>query len=234
MTEQQPTRRPVSPAVYRRRRLVVAIALIIVLVLIVWLIAAVAGASSGSKGAGGSPRPTLTATVPKQTYSAVPTPMASATQDAGQTPAPQTTLTPQATPALTLCSPAYVTVEALTDKQSYSSGELPNLSMRITNTGSTACSWNVGTSQQQFTITSGQDTWWRSKDCQTDSSDAVVVLEPGKAVASAAPIVWDRTRSSTSTCSSARPTAVAGGASYHLLVQVGSAVSTSSAQFFLN
>ena len=58
------------------------------------------------------------------------------------------------------------------------------------------------------------------------------VLQPGKAL-STTPFPWDRTRSSTTTCTGNRPEVTAGGASYHLAVQVGEAKSTGTKQFVL-
>ena len=81
------------------------------------------------------------------------------------------------------------------------------------------CLINVGTATQSFVITSGSDTWWRSTDCQSESSDQVVQLAPGQTVSSVTPLTWDRTRSSVDTCASARPQAPAGY--FHLSVSIG-------------
>jgi len=125
-------------------------------------------------------------------------------------------------------------VKAVTDKTSYASGQDPKLSIELANTGSTACTLNVGTSAQVFTITSGSDTWWTSTDCQTQPSDMVVLLSAGQRVSSAQPLTWDRTRSSVATCDAKnRPNAPGGGATYHLSVSIGGVVSTDDALFQL-
>ena len=132
------------------------------------------------------------------------------------------------------CVARAITVEPVTDAATYAAGQNPQLSIRLTNTGGVDCTLNVGTSTQAFTITSGNDTWWRSTDCQTEPSDMIVTLAAGQTVASAVPVVWDRTRSSVSSCGDAnRPVAPGGGASYHLDVEVGGIVSSQSAQFIL-
>lgn len=118
-----------------------------------------------------------------------------------------------------VCSSGDVTVSAVTDRDSYGAGEEPRLSIRMENSGDTACAINVGTSAQSFTISSGTDVWWRSTDCQTEPSDQVVQLDPGQTVSSVEPLVWDRTRSSVSTCEDDRPRALAGY--YNLVVSVG-------------
>lgn len=131
------------------------------------------------------------------------------------------------------CAAESVLVEALTDKESYASGETPQLSIRLTNTSATPCTINVGTTQQSFTITSGSDIWWRSTDCQAAPSDMVVTLAAAQVVESSAPIAWDRTRSSVGTCEGDRQRAPGGGASYHLDVSIGGIPSVTSRQILL-
>jgi len=112
-----------------------------------------------------------------------------------------------------------VTVTAVTDRDSYGGDQDPQLTIRLENEGDTACAMNVGTAAQAFTISSGTDVWWRSTDCQSEPSDQIVQLEPGQSVSSVEPLVWDRTRSSVSTCDGDRPRALAGY--YNLVVTVG-------------
>jgi len=130
------------------------------------------------------------------------------------------------------CAPANITLEAITDKSNYAAGQNPQISMKITNKGTTACTMNLGSTQQELTITSGSETYWDSKDCQTGAVDSTQVLKPGTPLTTPA-ITWDRTRSSTTTCSSSRPPVTAGGASYHLTVKLGN-ITSKSTQFLLN
>jgi hypothetical protein len=104
--------------------------------------------------------------------------------------------------------------------------------MSITNSGASACTFDVGTDAQVYLITSGSDQIWSSKDCQTAPAANKQILEPGKAL-STTPFAWDRTRSSTTTCTGTRPPVVAGGASYHLTVQVGAAKSAGTGKQFV-
>lgn len=154
------------------------------------------------------------------------------------TPTPGATVTAAPTPGVTTsaapCATDDLEVKAVTDKTSYASGQDPKLSIELANTGSAACTLNVGTSAQVFTITSGSDTWWTSTDCQTQPSDMVVLLSAGQRVSSAQPLTWDRTRSSVATCDAKnRPNAPGGGATYHLSVSIGGVVSTDDALFQL-
>ncbi|MEN8601430.1 hypothetical protein [Microbacterium rhizosphaerae] len=237
MTSQPPRRRH-SPAVYRRRRLVVLL-VIILIVAGVWLLIAKPWASTaadanppspavGAAGTTALPVPAASTPAPTDTPTHDPTP--SATPSA--TPSP--TATHAATATAAPCTSANVTVDAVTDQNTYPSGQNPKLSIRLTNHGAKDCTMNVGTTTQKYTVTSGSDTWWRSTDCQSEPSDMVVLIKAGQTVQSATPLTWDRTRSSVSTCNSqSRPRAPGSGASYHLGVEIGGIASAQTAQFIL-
>lgn len=197
-----------SPAVYRRRRLVFLIVLILVIAAVavgVWLAIAQPWASA-------KPAPS-------------PTTSASPTTQTTTSPAPEESASPEpeeSAGAAAACRGVDVTVEAVTDAESYADGALPALSISLTNNGSEPCTIDVGSATQVFTVSSGEDVWWRSTDCQENPSSMVVTLEAGQHVTSAEPLVWDRTRSDVSTCADAnRPRATAGGASYHVGVSIG-------------
>jgi hypothetical protein len=205
--------------VYWRRRLVVGLGLVAVLVIIFLIIVKPGGSSGDPKSTTGS----------AASSSAAPANAASAAaSDQSGAAATGTGATAAA------CDPKKVRVEAITDAVDYDPGQEPQLSVSITNTGKNACVLNAGTSQQVFTIRSGADVYWTSVDCQTDATDAEVTLKPGKAVSSATPVTWDRTRSAPDTCGSqTRESAPAGGASYHLSVSVAGIDSASPKQFLL-
>ena len=205
--------RRVSPAVYRRRRLVALLALIAIVTAVVLIIV----------------RP----------GQAVPEPTPTAAAVAKKTVAPVASETPTPTPTPTVdvtdykeCSTKNLVVSPVLDSVDYQSGVLPNLSLTIQNTGKTACFYNVGTSAQELSITSGAETYWVSTDCQTEKSDTVAILEPG-VVYPSAPIAWERQRSAPDTCGGDRQVVPAGGASYYLTAKVGEVGSKSSAQFLL-
>lgn len=205
---------PVGPqpsGVYWRRRLIVLLGLVAVVVVIV-LIVVRPGSSSGEPA-----RAPVTTNTPAPTAAAatsIPTSSASAS---GQP-----------------CKPADVKVEAVTDASGYGAGQLPQLSVALTNTGANACVIDAGTAQQVFTITSGSEVYWKSTDCQSSKVDAQVLLQPGKTISSQTPITWDRTRSDPSTCQAQRALVPAGGASYHLQVSVAGITSATTKQFSLN
>ena len=204
---------PQSSKVYWRRRLVVLLGLVAVIVVIVLIVVRPGSSADAQKpdAAGTTSEPSTT----------------------GETPATEGT-TPAAG-ADGACAPGSVNVEAVTDAVDYSADQEPALSLVVTNTGAAECTLNLGTAAQVFTVQSGDDVYWTSTDCQTESSDAVVPLKPGTPLKSVAPIMWDRTRSASDTCDSdARDVAPAGGASYHLTVTVDGIESNDSKQFILN
>lgn len=157
----------------------------------------------------------------------------------GKIPNPGDTGTPGSTdePVETAepCVASNIVVEPVTDATVYAAGVMPQLSIQLTNTGAVGCTINVGTSTQVFTVTSGEDLWWRSTDCQIESSDMFVTLEAGQTRLSTDPVQWNRERSSPSTCDSAsRPAAPGGGASYHVSVEIGGFTSAATKQILLN
>lgn len=205
---------PRSSRVYWRRRLVVGLALLAVIIVVILLIVR-PGSSAGTPNTSAS-----------QSASDQPT-------DASTTPADSTTIPTDAASADgKACKPANIAVVASTDKTGYDAGEIPQLSVSVSNTGSKDCVFNVGSAKQVYTISSGDEVYWTSTDCQTDAVDADVTLKPETPMGSAAPLTWDRTRSSKDTCDGTRDAAPAGGASYHLTVEVNG-VKSEPVQFLL-
>jgi cytoskeletal protein RodZ len=239
----EPPRRRHSPAVYRRRRIVLIVALL-ALVALIWLLIAQPWSGSAAQSTA-DPSPSTS----KASFSEIPVPGTTApaegegtdavvdpTSDTPASPsaAPSTAPSGAATDTAKPCVAKNVSVEPLADAETYGSGQNPQLSISLTNNGDEDCTINVGTSTQVFTIKSGDDTWWRSTDCQTEPSDMVVTLAAGQSVASAAPLAWDRTRSSVDSCAdTGRQVAPGGGASYHVSVEIGGIRSTQSTQLLL-
>lgn len=204
-----------SSKVYRRRRLVVGAGLLAVLIIVILIIVRPGSGKAAPAGA---------------------KPSASTAKSTGvHTPTPSSTIPAHAAAAAGAdCVPVNVRVEAITDAVNYDPGQMPQLSLSITNTGKKPCVINAGTAKQVFTITSGKDVYWSSTDCQTDAVDAQLTLKPGTPVSSATPVKWDRVRSTKDTCGAATRTAApAGGASYHLSVSVDGIRSATPMQFLL-
>ncbi|MFT4235910.1 MAG: hypothetical protein QM607_13065 [Microbacterium sp.] len=231
MSSPKPRRQ--SPAVYRRRRLVVGfLALVIIACIVILAILQPWRVLFG--GDGDDEQPTPRATLLQTPATSTPD------ADAGASPAPSPTETDDdeddsdATPVVA-CEPDALEVVAVVSQESYAADEMPEFSIQLTNTGDVDCTANVGTSTQKFIVTSGADTWWQSTDCQSEPSDTEVTLTAGQQVTSEEPVTWDRTRSSTDTCDSdSRQVAGAGGATYNLQVEIAGVASTTPVQFYLN
>lgn len=214
-----------SAAVYRRRRLVTLVAAILLVAVIgaaVWLLLARPWASaaeatpSPSASASGSPSPDATTSEPPAAESPSPEPSA------------------DETPGIVACEAKDVEVAAVTDADSYDPGVLPQLSISLTNRGSSDCAIDVGSTTQRMTVSSGTDVWWTSTDCQENPSSMVATLTAGATVTSKVPVTWDRTRSSVETCADEnRPRAPGGGASYHVAVEIGGFKGTTTKQILL-
>jgi hypothetical protein len=233
-------RRRHSPGVYRRRRIVVLLGLVIVAA-VVWLLIAQPWRTAAVEG-GAKPSPVATTPTPTSTETVAPAPADTPAADAPATETPQPAASasaadaaqPSLTPTAEPCRAGDLAVEAVTDQDTYASGQIPQLSISLTNKGANGCTLNVGTSTQKFTIKSGNDVWWRSTDCQTEPSDMIVLLAAGQSVSSATPVPWDRTRSSVDSCTATdRQRAPGGGASYHLSVEIGGVAAPQSKQILL-
>ncbi|WP_311477384.1 hypothetical protein [uncultured Gulosibacter sp.] len=198
-----------SPAVYRRRRIVALLLLITVIALIWWAISALVGHFTRDQSAA-APTTDPAATV-------------APTEAVEQTPAPAPSQ-PEQPAEPQPCRPEDVTVTAATDARSYAPDVLPKLSFSIENTGTSECTFDVGTAAQQFRITSGSDQIWMSTDCQQNPENQQVLLKPGRKFDSPE-LEWVRERSTPDTCDTQRPAAVGGDAYYHLTVTVNGAES---------
>lgn len=199
-----PAPRPkVSARVYRRRRQVVGVLALIVLALLVAGGIALANflGSLGTSDAGTPPAaPTST-----DASSATPT----STAPAAQAPLPA------AAPS-GVCNEAGIKVSAAVDKTQYAAGVDPKLTLRVTNTGKAPCNINVGTSQMEFKVTSGEDIVFNSRDCQADSTNLVKSLQPG--ASETASFTWKRNRSA---AGCAKVTATPGPGTYVFMATLG-------------
>ena len=201
---------PQPPSVYWRRRLLVLLGIVAVVVVVI-LIVARPGSGSGSP----SPNPSNSAN-PSDNPSDEPT-----DEDASGDPSEP-------------CDPSVIVLEPITDADSYAAGVQPMLSMSITNTGAAPCTFDVGTGAQLYSIVSGTDPIWNSKDCQSvaDLDPAGARARQG-AVDDAVP-VGPHPLIRRAPAPSERPPVVAGGATYRLSVELGEVESDGDKPFILN
>ncbi len=181
--------RTVSRRVYRRRRIVAGVLLLLALALIGAAAWGIWKASQPSQG-GQTPTP-----------SGSTLPIVTEHPRTGETIPPALQVTPAPSSAVPpKCGADDVHIEALTSATDFGPGAPAELGIQVTSQIGTACSINIGTATQSFTISSGNDVWWRSTDCQVGPSDQIVTLEPGQVVRTDPLLQWDRMRSSAETC----------------------------------
>lgn len=171
--------RPVGPepaSTYWQRRAVVATGVVLVLAL-------------GSTLLSGGDDPDELAQMPR------PTPSGTAVASASPAPSSSPTPSPSASPsaAVAICQPEALTVEALTDADSYPVGATPRLTLRVTNTGTTPCTRDLGQAAVELVVFSGRDRIWSSDDCAPGGAKDVTTLAPGKPVSQR--VTWNGRRS---------------------------------------
>lgn len=151
----------------RRRITVAAIALVLVS-LIIWGIVAVVGLLTPDPQSAPAPAPTA------QSSSAAPS--SESAEDAAKK-----------------CKSDEIKITASTDAKSYESGKKPVLILGIENKSKRECELNVGTSQQEFLISSGADRVFSTIDCLQNSEDVPLTFAAGQK--EDARFTWDRVRS---------------------------------------
>jgi hypothetical protein len=208
---------PEKPVVYWRRRAAVLGALVIIVVVVVLIVVGRGSASTPTAAPTSSPSASAGGA-----SSAAPSRSASASAAASGSGAADGST----------CSKDQVVLTPVLDKEAYGPTEDPKIAMSIKNTGTNSCHLDLGSAQQVLTISSGEEQYWSSKDCQTGGTNQDVTIKAGQTLTTPA-IAWDRTRSSTTTCDASRPAVSADGASYHLQVAVGNLKSKTSVQFIL-
>jgi hypothetical protein len=142
--------------------------------------------------------------------------------------------------AIAACAPGAISIVAIVadangnPQSSFDAGINPFFGYKITNTGSKDCTFDVGAKSTYLRVTSGSETIWSSENCdRTGLLDEQVTLKPNEPMASAMSD-WYRVKSSSTGCGADQAPVTAGGASYHLSVEVGGAVSKETSQFVLN
>jgi len=147
---------------------------------------------------------------------------------------------------ITDCAPGVVSLSAMIGSydaatetsetlNSFASGATPYLWYEVTNTGLVDCRFNVGSRVTFFTITSGEQTYYSSRDClSSDRKDLTKLLQANVPV-QAVPSAWDRVSSSGEGCNAdqAMSEVPAGGATYKLKVVVDKVISE-DVRFILN
>ena len=147
--------------------------------------------------------------------------------------ATETATTEPTSSEITNCQPGVVEVEAFIGKKenhealiNIPAGEPAYLWYEITNTGLVDCIFDVGTYATFFTITSGEQVFFSSRDCDREGdSKAARILKPN-IVEKSEPGQWLKVYSSSEfQCSENNRPAPKGGAQYEIRVEVSGVIS---------
>ena len=168
---------PEEPSTYWRRRAVVLVVLLVVLWLF-WLLVrtALGGGGGGEAAVSPSPSPSFGISMsPEPDSSAEPGASAS-----GSPTSPGPSESASASPTESPCADSAIRVSAATATESTAVGAGMGLTMTVTNTGSTACTRDVGAGVNELQVTSGSVLVWSSDFCNASSANDVQVLDPGE------------------------------------------------------
>lgn len=204
---------PEEPSTYWRRRALVVVALLVVLWLF-WLLIDVA-LGGGDEPAAEGPSPT-----PSFGLSMTPDPDGSPAASEGASAAPSSSASGSPSPspsASAPCADSDISVTAGTSASSTTVGAGLSLSLNVENTGSTACTRDVGAGANEIRITSGSVLVWSSDFCNPSDASDVVALAPGEGVTTS--VTWPGTITAEG-CPADQPTAQAG--SYRVVARNGS------------
>lgn len=174
---------PQPPAVYWRRRLLVALGIVVVLILLFVLF------GGGSDGDGQTPVAAPTSP------SASPTPSSTTSPSATSS----STITPSASPSATApadlanlpdCADSDIQVTSTVDKTTFPVGTPIKFTMTVTNTSDQTCKRNVGPKVNTISVTSGGVHVWSSDDCSPAGGDQIVAIPASQAYGITA--TWDQ------------------------------------------
>lgn len=199
-----------APEIYLRRR-IATLVLLVVFVALIW-----AGASAVSSWLA-SPAPEQEIELPEGMAGS------SVVVEAGQP-----------CPAGTVVVEAQVGDSSGRNNLTFGAADTPHIWFTLTNTNSVDCTFNAGAKVQYFTILSGSEQIWSSKQCDRSAlEDGQMLLVAGTTISSS-PLPWEKVFSSSSGCGIEQAPVITGGASYHLRVEVNGELSANKQQFVLN
>lgn len=142
-------------------------------------------------------------------------------------------------PEISDCIPGTVELTAhigssdANESASFAASETPHMWYEIKNNSGLDCIFNVGSRVTFFSIRSGDEIIWNSKQCDRSlDTDQVLTLEAGKLLRSE-PAAWMKVRSSETGCGSGQTDVVTSGASYHLKAELNGVLSDNPQQFLL-
>lgn len=214
---------PLPPSVYWRRRIIVGVVLLAIIVVIAMIIFRPAGdsdAQADSSAADTSQTDSSAADSADTAAADSEDPgTIDGTSDGDADAATDGTSDGGSNETANTCDASDISLTAVADDVVYQKGENPKLRLQVTNAGGTDCDFNVGTSQQNFVISSGEEVIWASEHCEEDPQDSVMTLKANETLQTDT-ISWDRTKSSEAKCN-AGPISGIADATYQFHVEIG-------------
>lgn len=189
---------PEEPGVYWRRRAIVIGVIILVLIFLWWLLFGRGGGSDAAP----TPAPTSSSS------SASPSASGSSSATSTASPSPSTaSASPTGSIDIKECADDNIMVEASAEMAIYPVGSTPQLTLKITNIGTTPCKRDVGPAANELRIESGDYGLWSSDDCNPSDESDVKTLDRGDTYETQ--LIWDG-RTSQAGCPPDQPIVEAG------------------------
>lgn len=222
-----------SPAVYRRRRLVVALLAVVLVAILWWIGSSLAGmitsddseepsAGAGSSASEAEPSEPSEASASESPSSSSaeesPSGSASGSPSGGSSDSPADDGT---------CAASDVEVRASTDQDEYGLQDAPVLQMEVENTGEQPCTLDLGTAEQEYSITHAGKEVFTTAQCDFEGTSLPTELVPDEP--ESARLTWPRADSSVD-C--AEPAESLPGGVYELRISV-SGISSDPQEFTL-
>jgi hypothetical protein len=229
---------PLPPRVYWVRRLIAIAIVLAVLLILSWAWGAIRGGGGPSTtGTSGSHTSSLHSSVTTSQHTPSPststTPTHSASHSKSPSKSPSHSKSPTSSPSTSSSAPGpcpvkVVVVTVSTDAKSYPSDVQPRLAMSVRNSGSVACTRDVGQAALELRVaTSAGVQIWSSDDCAPGGAHDVLTLQPNQVFRTA--VVWGRATSKQG-CPSGEPKAPSGS---YVLTGRDLAVTSAGATFTL-
>jgi hypothetical protein len=203
---------PHPPAVYWRRRVLVAAPLLVILGTFTTCLAG---------GSDGSPEKPQAKTAARSSSEPSPTPtiVAPLVPTVPPSPSPSVSQSPPAK-SLAPCADKDLTLVALMDKSTYKVGTRPRFKLAVTNSSKVACTRDVGSGQQELSVGVDDKKLWSSDHCSPNKGADERTLYPDEKRT-----YWLDWSGRTSEAGCPKTRADVGPGTYELVARLGTLVS---------
>jgi len=163
-----------SPAVYRRRRLVFLAGLVLLVLLLVLTVRAVnSGSDTPARAANSSSSRSSAAAPPAShpsTHAAVPPPASHSAGTSASNGSSVSSSSSASSAPPQPCTASQLKIASVTSARSYAVGAEPVVMLQVTNTGSAPCVQGLGSKDVELRVYNGESRVWGSNDCSPDAT----------------------------------------------------------------